>query len=618
MGRPRMNGQYAVPKEILDLKPSEISCTVKVIRVPTKATGYKLHFYVYELITAQDPKSPQKTKITSGSCIGKIEGGAYCPNDTGIARLREIRGESGSENIAKSNESANSVEGSLTENEIQTISKAAANMNLDLKDIDLQVKDYGQYAIVLASTKSVLERLNKYFSTEDSKLIYALSVIYFVQEYTPASYIKDVFDQSVLSCKWPNLGISENTVNNFLKLLGQHPVNCEEYSQGLINESSGLTAIDGHVILTCSKQSDLADYGNKYAKIGNKQLNILEAYDVVHDAPLTSRAYEGGLPDKTSVQDLSSTFDFPEETTFLIDAGFYSEEDMEIYRQGKKYFEIPVPDSCVISKAFRKRLEFKDSFPYTKTDEDGIIIKEDRILFAESTVKELEDLYQKELDKEAELKNQEAASNISSEEQDEKEKIRKYYARKIKRSKFGDDRIIMYRDEDMHDKMVSEFREQIGKDDFHSEEKLQELGPQFGIIILRTNRDKKTKSPEAVYSDYKKRWKIETHYNFVENIVRFYGLKTDDYYVMQGLSFLILTVGQVKAEFKKKQMASTSKYVTHLSTRECLVKAACLKLSQHRDKLWHIAVSTQKSTELMLEMGVDMADDLRKLNGHCY
>jgi hypothetical protein len=48
-----MNGQYAVPKEILELKPSEISCTVKVIRVPTKTTGYKLHFYVYELITAQ-------------------------------------------------------------------------------------------------------------------------------------------------------------------------------------------------------------------------------------------------------------------------------------------------------------------------------------------------------------------------------------------------------------------------------------------------------------------------------------------------------------------------------------------------------------------------------------
>ena len=46
------------------------------------------------------------------------------------------------------------------------------------------------------------------------------------------------------------------------------------------------------------------------------------------------------------------------------------------------------------------------------------------------------------------------------------QKKRKYYARNIKRYKFVDDRILMYSDEDVHDKMVSEFREQLGKDGF--------------------------------------------------------------------------------------------------------------------------------------------------------
>ena len=114
------------------------------------------------------------------------------------------------------------------------------------------------------------------------------------------------------------------------------------------------------------------------------------------------------------------------------------------------------------------------------------------------------------------------------------------------------------------------------------------------------------------------RMSLTTHYNFVENIVRFYGLKTDDYCTMQGLSFLILTVGQIKAAFKKKQMASSSKFVTHLSTRECLVKAGRLKLSQHQNKKWHIAVSTSKTAELMKEMGVDMANDIKKLNAQLY
>ena len=77
------------------------------------------------------------------------------------------------------------------------------------------------------------------------------------------------------------------------------------------------------------KQNDLADYGNKYAKIGNKQLRHMMLF-MMH-RPLTNRAYDGGLLDKTSVQDLPSTFDFYEGTTFPIDVVFYSEEDMEIY-----------------------------------------------------------------------------------------------------------------------------------------------------------------------------------------------------------------------------------------------------------------------------------------------
>ena len=615
MGRPSITGRYAVPAEILALKPSDIYCTVKAISAPSKSAGSKLHYYVYELIVSSNPDNPEKTKVTSGPCIGKIEGGTYCPNKTGIRRFKELKGEAVNDDY--SDTAGKSGDNCLTDREKQSLAGAAVNMNLDLKDIDLQVKDYGEYAIVLASTGSVLEKLNKYFSTEDSKLIYALSVIYFVQEYTPSSYIKDVYDQSVLSCKWPNLGISENTVSKFLKLLGQHPAICEKYSQGLIDESSGLTAIDGHVILSCSRQNDLADYGNKYSKIGNKQLNILEAYDVISDVPLTSRAYEGGLLDKNSVQDLLQSFDFPKKTTFLIDAGFYSEEDLQLFREDEKRFVIPVPDSCSISRVFKKDLSFKNSFTYRKTDENGLV-REDRILYAESTVSKLEDLYQEELKKEAEVKNQLLAASMETQTSGEKSKVKKYYARKIKRSAFGDDRVIMYRDEDMHDKMISEFREQLGKDESHTEEKLKELGPYFGIIILRTNRDSKTDTPAAVYEKYKKRWKLETHYNFVENIVRFYGLKTDDYCTMQGLSFLILTVGQIKAAFKKKQMASSSKFVTHLSTRECLVKAGRLKLSQHQNKKWHIAVSTSKTAELMKEMGVDMANDIKKLNAQLY
>ena len=589
MARPVVNGAYSVPKEIMELKPEQIPCMVKLIPTQTQK-GTSVHYYVYE----SNGKGAGKT-------IGKIEGGKFCPNKRGQELLRPKS--NGTE--SKQGNEGGSPTNSLSKKEEEMLSNVAANLNLDLADLDLQIKDYGEYAVVLACTSSVLSGLEKCFSDLDATLIYALGIIYFIQDYTPASYVKDVYDQSILSNKWPSLAISENKVNEFLKLLGLHPRTCDEYYQGLIQESSGMTAIDGHVILSCSKQNDLADYGNKYTKIGNTQLNVLEAYDVINCKPLTSKAYEGGVLDKVSVKDLMVSYEFAKGTTFLIDMGFYSEEDVGLYRQGENFFIIPVPDSAIISKSMRKSITFTGHFTYPKTDANGNTY-DAIIMYRESTVSELEQQYQEYLDAQAAEKNKEAKATCAK-----GEKPKKFYSRKITRSDFGSDRIIMYRDEDMHDKMVAEYRSEIGTDETHTLEKLNELEPEFGLIIIRTN--KTDASAKDCYFDYKLRWRVETHYNFVANIVKFCGLQTSDYHSMQGLSFLIVVVGQIRSEFVKAMKAS-SKYVSQLSVRECLTKASRIKVSQHRDKKWYVSINTQKHGEIIIELGADIEKDLKMLN----
>ena len=611
MPRPAASGQYTVPPEILALRPKEFPCTVKAISAPSKAVGSVKHYYVYELLTVPDAKRPGKNKKNSGACLGKIEGGMFCPNKAGIQRLGRKEGEKIPQPTA-ADKVPEIPPDNIGKEDARRMAEAATNMNLSLRHIDIQVKDYGEYAVVLASTQQVLEQLNKHFSIEDARLIYALGIIYFVNEYTPASYVRDVYGESILSNKWPTLPISENAVNDFLRLLGRHPVICEKYSQELIDCGSGLTAIDGHVILSCSRQNSLADYGNKYSKIGNKQLNILEAYDVENEVPLTSKAYEGGLPDKTSVQDLFVAYTFPSNTVFLVDMGFYSEENIGLFCGNGKHFVVPLPENTGISKPIQTSVSYEGSFSYKKTDENGIC-RSARVLYRETTVEALEDLYQKMLYDDADRKNHEEAAKCK-----DGEKPKKHYARKIKRSKYSSDRVIICRDEDMHDKMVAEFCSQLGSDDVHTEQNLAELGPGFGVIVLRTNLPKAECPPSVVYCDYKQRWKLETHYNFVENVIRFCGLKTDDYYSMQGLSFLIQVVGQIKSAFKKKMKSSSSAYVTHLSVRECLVKAGHLKLSQHISGEWHVAVTTKKIVELMEQMGVNVKDDVDKLNTRLY
>ena len=58
MARRSVTGEYAVPAEIMRLKPREICCTVKVMKVPSKKGGSNLHYYVYELINQPNWKLP--------------------------------------------------------------------------------------------------------------------------------------------------------------------------------------------------------------------------------------------------------------------------------------------------------------------------------------------------------------------------------------------------------------------------------------------------------------------------------------------------------------------------------------------------------------------------------
>ena len=503
------SGKYTVPDEIRALRPTNLE-------LPTTVKNVKGHFYVYFRIRVPDPNRPGKLKNASGKCIGKIEGGKFIPSQG-----------RGSE---------------------------------DLRYMDVEMKDYGEYAIALKCSEDVLEQLEGTFGTEDARRIYAIAIIWFIDSYTPSSYIKDIFDDSILSNKWPTLSFSENTIDEFLINLGRHSTTCEKFSQGLIDHSSGLTAIDVHVILSCSRQNDLADYGNKYQKIGNKQVNILEAFDVENNHPLTSKAFAGGVPDKSAVQELFAAYRF-RNTTFIVDMGFYSEENVGLYRADGNHFVIPLSENLAVSKAMRTTVQFIGSFQYEKQNESGQI-ESVTILYRESTMSELEDIAQTLLDDEIRRKNEESIASCPK-----GDKPKKYYRRKIARTNYGQDRVIMYRDEQMHEALSREFREQIGQDNEHTQERYEELEPCFGLILLRTEKDGTAKE---IYMTYKKRWRIETYYNHVKNDTEIEGTHPQDYYSMQGTAFIQMIEGLIYSRFMKQLQGNTSTYINRMSKRECL------------------------------------------------
>ena len=554
-------GKYTVPEEVKALKPAGIDCTVKLINKC---------FYVYSLKCVPDSKRPGKLKKTSDVIIGKIEGGKYIPN----------------------------------EEEKQPLSR-----------LDITTKDYGEYAIALACSQDVLCRLETVFTLEESRQIYALGIVYFVEGFIPASYIKDIYDQSVLSLKWPSLPISENSVHSLLEQLGLHNLKLEEFQQALVDSSSGLTALDGHVILSCSIENDLAEFGNKYIKYGNKQTNVMMAYDLKNNEPLTCKAFDGSVPDKVAVRTWFETYHFKPNTMFVVDMGFYSEDNLGLYRSNESHFIIPVPENTIISKMMLRDITFTGSFQYEKTDENGNPTS-DTILFRESTVAKLEMMAQSLEDMKVELDFQQRLAEYEQDpEKDKKRKPRMHKAKQIARSAYPNDRVIMYRNETMHKKLSAEYLSQIGQDDNHTETKYRELEPMFGVILLRLNSND---TPEQGYCKYKKRWRIETNYNHIRNDADFNNLQVESYSVTQGMSFLMLIEDMIYRRFMRTLRVAPSARVRHMSKQECIRKASHAKVIRHSDGRWHGSEVTLSVVELLSDMMVSYKDDLDKLDKKIY
>ena len=573
--------KYAVPEDVKKLKPPgfpSLPCLWKAI---ITSNGVP-HYYLYEQKRVQDPRRPGKMKNASGACIGKFEGGVLIMNDNWRALHPDL----------------------------VMPSASADRDSCKLQYQDLQSKDYGEYAMVLKASEDVYKRLQDHFHREDATLIYAMSVVYFVANYVPAGYFNDIFDQSILSNKWPTLPVSENSVGEFLETLGRHPATCEKYSQSLINDGGELTAIDGHVILSCSTLNDLADYGNKYKLLGGPQVNIVQMYDVDNGRPLASSTFDGGVNDMTSVKHFFEAYTLRNKI-FLIDRGFYSEPNLGMYRKNENHFIIPVPSSKIYDAAILD-LSFTKSFMYEGKDSFGNV-RQDVILYKSYTVAELE---RKSYDYRVINEELRYAKEL---EKHEKGKGRKPRHRTIKPESFSaykDDHVFVYRDETVHAAMIKEYREKIGLEAGYTEENLQTEQDSFGVFVLRT--DRKDATAEDTFLKYKKRWSIETNYNFLKNSLDFKGLKTQDYHVMQGLSFLSVVVGQIHADYKKKKKSSMSTYARNLSIRESLIKAAHMKVTQHQNKHWYISINKTKSIELLSEMGVSVANDLGKLDNNTY
>jgi len=409
---------------------------------------------------------------------------------------------------------------------------------------DISILEYGQYALVESVAKDVKSALEKYFTIDKAAQIFAYACLLYANGFTHLDQIQSFYEQSWLSKENADFTfkMGKTALGTLLDDLGRRTQRVVNYENAMVNAATSV-AIDGHAIRSCSDENDLGEAGYKFPDLGEDQVNLLMGYDINSRMPLFSRMYRGSCNDKSTIEDLTELLDFSD-MLFVVDRGFYSAKNIKIMSSNDNAYIIPVPANDDHFKVVTKTLTFTDSFYYRSGK------KHARIEYKSKRISDTENIY--------------VFRDI-----DENEKSRFNYQRNIDFGKNG-----------------------------YTKEGLAKQQENFGVYVLRSNA---AMSAEEIFANYKKRWSIETLYQYLKNKGNFNNLMIQDYYKEQGMAFIMLITGQIH---QKMISAVKSLNDNTLSTNDLLLMARCMKM-ERRGNTWNLKNTRKKDLEVLKKVGFE-------------
>ena len=158
-------------------------------------------------------------------------------------------------------------------------------------------------------------------------------------------------------------------------------------------------------------------------------------------------------------------------------------------------------------------------------------------------------------------------------------------------------RIIVFKDEDENNAKRKNYKYLMDlKGGNYTQEYYDRYCEWWGVYFLQTNNQE---SAVDIYSDYKKRWSIETYNNYIKNDASFNDLKLQDYYVEHGFNFIMLIAGLIHSRFNNsvKQLKKSS-----ISTFDVLIKAGHMRMALEGEQ-WKLHNTRRKDLDLLNLLG---------------
>ena len=292
----------------------------------------------------------------------------------------------------------------------------------------------------------------------------------------------------------------------------------------------------------------MTEFGYKHKKLGCEQVNLLTAFDTINCRPVAMRMFDGSKNDKASVKELIDDV-LIEKCLYLMDRGFQCDEVKQKIASVHGTYIMPV---CSLTNSYKEAMKRGPGRlkAFTYTHREGIHTEEDLVEY-----------------------------RIASES--------------------SGTRVIYYRNMKQAMEQKNSYLKCIkNKVEGYTDEGLEKAEMSFGVIVLETTH---SGQPEDIYSLYKRRWRIETFYDYLKHQMDFNALGVQDWAKLQGLSFMMMLAslirGACQLKVKEKKL--------NMNMPEVQAIASSVKLIRRSDK-WFIEVASKKERELFKSLEVEL------------
>ncbi len=174
-----------------------------------------------------------------------------------------------------------------------------------------ELKNWGEIELCDQQFNFILDDLYKHFSTKDALKIYCIAILRICNPGIKDYEILDAYETSFLSNKYPNIGLSKNSISTFLKSLGNNLPCILNFMKERASkiDNADQVIIDGTLKTNDSIENSLSNYSRKSKLKNRKDISILWAYNLTKKELVCSHCYPGNMIDYTAYSDFISKND---------------------------------------------------------------------------------------------------------------------------------------------------------------------------------------------------------------------------------------------------------------------------------------------------------------------